>query len=81
MKQKGMPVQPGTLIQFVVVKGSGKVRDKVRLPEEIKQEDYDADYYIQNQIIPGLERIFSVLGIDISEMALSEKQKSLEGFG
>lgn len=80
MKAKGLDVGPGSLIKFVVVKGKGKIRDKVKLPEEASQDDYDADYYINNQIIPSVERIFGVLGFDIIALTESESQQGLGKF-
>ncbi len=81
MEAKGMTVGAGTIVKYVVVKGKGKViRDKVKLPEETTQEEYDGEYYIQNQIIPGVERIFAVLGIQVDDLLSSTKQSSLAGF-
>ena len=80
MKAKGLDVGPGSLIKFVVVRGKGKIRDKVKLPEETNQDDYDADYYINNQIIPSVERIFGVLGFDIIALTESESQQGLGQF-
>jgi len=80
MEAKGKTVGAGSVIKYVVVKGKGKIRDKVRLPEEVKQEDYDGEYYIQNQVLPGVERIFAVLGIGVDDLVSTTKQSSLTGF-
>ena len=77
MRDKGMNVGAGTIIKFVIVRGSGKIRDKVRLLDEVKQEDYDAEYYINNQIIPSVERIFSVLGVSADELQGKAAQSRL----
>ncbi|MBW3004991.1 DNA-directed DNA polymerase, partial [Candidatus Woesearchaeota archaeon] len=68
MKSKGLAVGPGILIEYVVTKGAGRIRDKVKLVDEVKPEDYDADYYIDHQIVPGVEKIFSVLGVKKEEI-------------
>ena len=84
MMQLGFDVKPGTLIKYVVTKGKGKIRDRVKLESEAKQEDYDPDYYIDNQIIPSVDRILAVLGVDVKELFSKEKigsQATLEGFG
>jgi DNA polymerase I len=78
MKTRGIPVGPGSLIKFVVVKGSGRVGDRVKLADEAR--DYDPAYYIYNQIIPSVDRIFAVLGITQKEILESKEQKSLQGF-
>ncbi len=80
MEAKGMTVGAGSVIKYVVIKGKGKIRDKVKLPEEATQEEYDGEYYVQNQIIPGVERIFAVLGITVDDLVSSTKQSSLAGF-
>lgn len=80
MKSKGLAVGPGSLIEFVVTKGAGRIRDKVKLVDEVKPEDYDADYYIDHQIIPGVERIFSVLGIKKEEILSIGSQSKLGSF-
>lgn len=85
LKASGHEVRPGTMIKYVVIKGKGKIRDRVKLDTEARQDEYDADYYIENQILPSVDRIFAVLGIDTS--ALSSKsakngaQSSLAAFG
>ncbi len=80
MEAKGQTVGAGSVIKYVVIKGKGKIRDKVKLPEEATQEEYDGEYYITNQILPGVERIFAVLGIKVDDLLSSTKQSSLEGF-
>ncbi len=80
MEAKGQTVGAGSVIKYVVVKGKGKIRDKVKLPEEATQDEYDGEYYITNQILPGVERIFAVLNIKVDDLMSSTKQSSLEGF-
>jgi len=82
MKNKGLDVFPGMIIKFVVTKGEGLIRDKVKLPDELTQEDYDPEYYIKHQIIPGVERIFAVFDINIADVVSKDgEQKTLAGFG
>jgi DNA polymerase elongation subunit (family B) len=50
----------------------------VKLADEAR--DYDPAYYIYNQIIPSVDRIFAVLGITQKEILESKEQKSLQGF-
>ena len=80
MKSKGRAVGPGSIITFVVAKGKGRIRDKIKLPDEVKPEDYDADYYIDNQVIPGVERIFSVLHVTKEELLGAGSQSKLGNF-
>ena len=45
--------------------------------------DYDKDYYINNQLIPAVERIMYSFGYtkkDLQDMAVGEVQQSLDAF-
>jgi len=80
MQALGQQVGPGVMIRYVVVKGKGKIRDKVKLQEEASQEEYDGDYYVDNQVIPGVERIFEVFGIKIADYFSGKEQSNLSKF-
>lgn len=80
MKEKGSEPSPGTIVEYVICKGKGRIRDKVALLEDAAQCDYDGEYYVQNQIIPGVERIFAVLGISVDELSEPTKQEGLGKF-
>jgi len=79
MRDLGLPIREGALIEFVIKKGSEKlIRDRAKLPDEVKQGEYDVDYYTDHQILPAVESIFAVFGISSDE--LNKKQKSLKDF-
>ena len=80
MKNKSIPVGPGTMLRYVITKGAGKIRDKVRLEDEALQTDYDGEYYVQNHVIPSVEKIFEAVGVDILSEVLPKKQHTLQGF-
>ncbi len=80
MKAKGEPVQPGMLIHYIIGKGSGLVRDRAKIPEEVKKGDYDVDYYLKHQLIPAVNSIFAVLGYSEEEMFNESAQKGLGKF-
>ena len=80
LKNKGVNVGPGTMIRFVVVQGRDIIRNRSKLPEEVKENEYDADYYINHQVVPAVERIFDVLGYHKLDLLESKEQKKLEGF-
>ena len=64
----------------MVTAGNDIIRNRVKLPEEVQGNDYDAEYYINNQVIPAVERIFDVLGYSREMLAGSHEQKTLAGF-
>ncbi len=80
LKNKGKNIGPGTIIKYVVTQGNDIIRNRSKLPEEIKENEYDADYYINNQVIPSVERIFNVLGFKKENLLEIKEQTKLEGF-
>ncbi len=80
MKAKGESVHPGMLIRYIIGKGSGLVRDRAKMPEEIKEGEYDVDYYLEHQLIPAVNSIFAVLGYNEEEMFKESAQKGLSKF-
>ena len=77
---KGKKISAGSIIKFVVTQGNDIIRNRVKLPDEIKDTDYDANYYIDNQVIPAVERIFNVLGYKKEDLLETKEQTKLEGF-
>lgn len=80
MKAKGLDVFPGMIVSYVVIAGKEKIRDRARLPEEVKPGTYDADYYINNQVLPAVEQIFRVFGYEPDELAGEKKQSKLGSY-
>lgn len=80
LKAKGEDVGPGSMIKFIVSSGPGIIRDKAKLVEETKEGEYDADYYIEHQVVPSVERIFNVLGFKKEDLISSKDQSKLSGF-
>ena len=80
LKNKGRIIGPGSMIKYVVTQGNDIIRNRAKLPEEVKENEYDADYYINNQVIPAVERIFNVLGYKKEDLLEIKEQTKLEGF-
>lgn len=78
-KQKGQIIKKGFDISYVIGKGSGKISDRVILAEDAKIDDYDPEYYIDNQIIRAVYKIFEIFGY--GEEKLKGGQTTLSGFG
>jgi DNA polymerase I len=71
--ERGFRVGKGDQIGFVVVKGEGRLADRVVPIALIKgNEDIDIDYYVEKQVIPAAMRILEPLGVN--ESALREKR-------
>ena len=82
MLKRGIPIDAGTMIEYVVAPGKpkDKIRDKAKLPEDVKNGEYDIDYYINNQMLHAVGNIFEVFNIDLKEFAEGKKQKKLLDF-
>lgn len=81
MLEQKIPLNQGELIQYYIAQTKTKsklVRDKVMLPQE--KGEYDIDYYLNRQILPAVENIFSVLNINIKEIIEGKRQMSLSDF-
>ncbi len=78
LKERGDAVGAGSEIKYVVQEGTGKIGDRASPFDEAKS--YDPEYYIQNQILPAVERIFLAVGYDKEDLTNIHKQKSLGDF-
>lgn len=69
----------GERLGFVIVKGNQLISKRAEDPEYVKEKglDIDSQYYIENQLLPPIERIFEVCGIRKSELIEGSRQKKL----
>ncbi|MFH1445514.1 MAG: DNA-directed DNA polymerase [Nanoarchaeota archaeon] len=69
----------GDRVGYVIVKGIGLLSKRAEDPDYIKEKglQIDSQYYIENQLLPPLERIFNVLRVSKSELFGRGKQTSL----
>ena len=74
--ESGKPVGAGSVIRYIITKGSGSISDRAEPAEDAK--DYDPEYYIHHQVIPPVLRILAGLGI--TEDDLLKEQSSLDNF-
>jgi len=78
MKEKGMPINIGMLIRYFIAETREKkvlVREKVKLEDE--KGEYNIEYYLNHQIIPAVDNIFQVFGINVKEIISGKKQMTL----
>ena len=80
MVEKGIPVNVGTVIEYIVASGKGLVRNRAKLPSEVKGKDYDYEYYLKNQLIPAVSGIFSLLGYTEDALFKETSQSKLGRF-
>lgn len=78
MRDLGMDVPSGSVISYIVSPGKGKIRDRAKIPEEAAS--YDPEYYINNQIIPAVDKIFESCNLQIEGYINGSKQSDLGSF-
>ena len=77
--QRGRPVAEGSVIAYVITKGSGSISERAEPLEDA--QNYDPDYYINNQVIPAAMRVLSGLGYGEGDIRGEDKgQSSLDKF-
>ncbi|WP_175059460.1 DNA-directed DNA polymerase [Thermococcus sp. 2319x1] len=80
---RGIKVKPGTIISYLVLKGGGRISDRVILLTEYDPEKhkYDPDYYIENQVLPAVLRILEAFGYRKEDLRYqSSKQTGLDAW-
>ncbi len=78
--KKGYEFKQGDIITYIVTKKGGSISDKSVIMDFVKEGDYDADYYINNQVLPAVMRILEALGYSEDELKGLGKQMKLGGF-
>lgn len=83
IEEHGMKVSRGSIIQYIIVKGKGSISERAIPYDYSEGYEYDKDYYINNQLIPAIERIMYSFGYtkkDLEDMSRGEVQQSLDAF-
>lgn len=75
---RGDDLSPETTIDYVITRGGGSISSRAEMTKYA--ESYDADYYIDNQIIPACLRVLKVFGYTESQLKGKGKQSGLGRF-
>ncbi|MFH1056144.1 MAG: DNA-directed DNA polymerase [Candidatus Altiarchaeota archaeon] len=79
--KEGMEFKQGDIVTYIVTKrGGDNIGDKAVVIDHAIEGDYDADYYINNQVLPAVMRILEALGYQTEEMKGLGKQTTLGGW-
>ncbi len=78
MKERGIGITVGALISYIIDEGKGMIRDKAKMPDESK--NYDAEYYINNQVLPAVMPLLEVIGVEEEKLKKDHKQKGITDF-
>jgi DNA polymerase I len=75
--EAGQKIGPGSVLEYVVVKGSGSISDRSIPVQLLGKKEYDADYYINNQILPAVMKILRELGVKEENLKFDGEQSGL----
>ncbi|MDD5111944.1 MAG: DNA-directed DNA polymerase [Candidatus Altiarchaeota archaeon] len=75
--KEGMDFKQGDIITYIQTKSGSSISDRARVIDFVEEGDYDADYYINNQIIPAVFRILEALGYSEDQLKGLGKQMTL----
>ncbi len=78
-RERGKTIEPETTIDYVITRGAGGISSRAELTEFA--ESYDADYYIDNQVLPAAIRVLKVFGYTEGQLKGKGKQSGLGRFG
>ncbi|MCL2141898.1 MAG: DNA-directed DNA polymerase, partial [Methanimicrococcus sp.] len=82
IKQRtGISTPVGTRVPFVIISGKNLFVERAEDPDFVIKHNIplDVEYYIKKQILPPVERIFEVFGVDVSSLD-KYRQKGLFDF-
>ncbi|SFM66098.1 DNA-directed DNA polymerase [Methanolobus profundi] len=81
-ERTGTPPPVGERIPFVIVAGKDLFVNRAEDPEYVRENNIpiDVDYYIKKQLLPPVERILGVFGVDMANLDYDSKQKGLFDF-
>lgn len=77
---RGKLIDVGSVIGYIVTKSGKSISDRSEMEEYVKEGNYDADYYIEHQVIPAIIRILGELGYDVQDLVQGGKQHTLNSF-
>jgi DNA polymerase I len=69
LAREGWAIDVGEKIPYLIVKGKRALFQRARPYFEVKREEVDVEYYVENQVKPAAMRILEVFGV--SELQLS----------
>ena len=76
--KRGKEISPDTTISYVITSGTGSISSRAKVLEYANS--YDADYYIENQVLPVSMRVLKVFGYTEDQLQGKGKQSGLGRF-
>ncbi len=77
--KRGKHLEVGDVIGFIITKNGKSISDRAELEEFVKEGNYDAEYYIQHQVVPAISKILGEFGLSEQDLIHGGKQQTLFG--
>lgn len=77
---RGKEMGTGSVVAYVITKKGTTISEKAELEEFVGEGNYDAEYYIQHQIVPAVIYILAEFGLSETDLMHGGKQSSLGAF-
>ena len=77
-KKRGDTIEPETTVDYVITRSGKSISQQAELTKYA--ENYDADYYIDNQVIPVAMRVLKVFGYTEDQLKGKGRQSGLGQF-
>ena len=68
--KQGWSLEVGDKVGYVIAKGPGKLFEKATPYNQIKPDQVDTDYYLENQVKPAAMRILERFGVDEKQLVV-----------
>jgi DNA polymerase, archaea type len=84
MQSKGWKLAVGDKVGYVIVKGEGKLYQRIKPYMYASPEEVDVAYYVEKQVVPAAARVLEFFGVNEETLLAAEKkfgkEKSLVEF-
>ncbi len=68
LMKEGWTLTVGDKVAYVIVKGPGNLFQKAKPYNQVKPEEVDKDYYLENQVKPAAMRILELFGVNAKQL-------------
>jgi DNA polymerase I len=77
LQSKGWKLTVGDKVGYIIIKGEGKLYQRIKPYMYASLDEIDVDYYVEKQVVPAAARVLEFFGIT-EEKLLSKEKKSIK---
>jgi DNA polymerase I len=78
MQSKGWKLTVGDKVGYVIVKGEGRLYQRIKPYMYASPDEVDVEYYVEKQVVPAAARVLEFFGINEEKLLQKEKKSSKE---